>query len=399
MKRQRFSRSVISFLMFTALLLGMTGMTNAATSQTILYYEDFTSNVYDLSGWVPVDVQGYEGEWYCGGQSVNFSSSRADGLQTRLEQPNYIELPADANDLKLTFDMYHYLNNGKTDRLQVQIFTENGGTWSNLENALFYRDLTYCQNYTSTEGWYTHTISLDSYKGQKIQIGFLGISSATDGDPYHIFIDEVYITSEAAASTDANLSGITLSSGPLEQSFSPTTISYTASVPYSVSSITVTPTVNQSDATVKVNGVPVTSGTASGAINLNAGSNVITAVVTAQDGTTTRTYTVNVTRAAASTDAALSGLRLSSGTLSPRFVPGRTSYTASVANSVASITVRPTVNQRNATVTVNGVDVVSGRASGKINLNVGSNVITVVVTAQDGTTTRTYKITVMKTIK
>ena len=46
-----------------------------------------------------------------------------------------------------------------------------------------------------------------------------------------------------------------------------------------------------------MNGVAVTSGTASGSIALAVGANTITTIVTAQDGTTTHTYTITVTRA------------------------------------------------------------------------------------------------------
>ena len=49
---------------------------------------------------------------------------------------------------------------------------------------------------------------------------------------------------------------------------------------------------------VKVNGVTVASGSASGAITLSVGSNAITVVVTAADGTTTKTYSIAVTRTA-----------------------------------------------------------------------------------------------------
>ena len=93
-----------------------------------------------------------------------------------------------------------------------------------------------------------------------------------------------------------------------------------------------------------------------------------------------------------STDATLSGLTLtpSSIALSPSFSAATTAYTASVSNTVASLRVTPTVNQANATVTVNGTAVASGQQSGQIALSVGSNTITVVVTAQDGSTTRTY---------
>ena len=100
-------------------------------------------------------------------------------------------------------------------------------------------------------------------------------------------------------STDATLSALTLSSGALSPTFASGTIAYTQSVPNSVSSMTVTPTVNDANATVTVNGTAVATGVASGNINLNVGANTITTVVTAQDGSTTKTYTTTVTRAAA----------------------------------------------------------------------------------------------------
>jgi len=85
----------------------------------------------------------------------------------------------------------------------------------------------------------------------------------------------------------------------LTPSFAAATISYTISVPNATTSMTVTPTVTDATATVKVNTVTVASGSPSSAIALNVGSNVITTLVTAQDGTTTKTYTITVTRAAA----------------------------------------------------------------------------------------------------
>ncbi|UUZ51847.1 cadherin-like beta sandwich domain-containing protein [Massilia sp. B-10] len=122
-----------------------------------------------------------------------------------------------------------------------------------------------------------------------------------------------------SGSANANLSALSLSSGTLAPVFASGTTSYTASVGNATTSLTVTPTVADATASITVNGVAVTSGNASGAIALNVGSNTITTVVTAQDGTTTKTYTVTVTRAA-SANADLSALSLSSGTLSPVFV-------------------------------------------------------------------------------
>ena len=101
---------------------------------------------------------------------------------------------------------------------------------------------------------------------------------------------------------------------------------------------------------------------------------------------------------APSTDATLSGLVLSDGTgevaLTPAFDPATQSYTAMVGNSVASVAVTATVADDSATVTVNGVAVASGSPGDAIDLEVGENVITVVVTAEDGATTVTYTVTV-----
>jgi hypothetical protein len=199
----------------------------------------------------------------------------------------------------------------------------------------------------------------------------------------------------ASASSDATLFNLTITSGTLTPSFSANNTSYTDSVLNTVTSVTVTPTRNQANATIKVNGTTVTSGSPSGAIALVVGSNTITIVVTAQD-LTTKTYTIVVTRSAGSNDATLSNLTISSGTLTPTFASATTSYTDSVLNTVTSVTVTPTRNQANATITVNGTAVTSGSPSGAIALVVGSNTITVVVTAQDGTTTKTYTIVVTR---
>jgi hypothetical protein len=99
-------------------------------------------------------------------------------------------------------------------------------------------------------------------------------------------------------SANANLADLVLSNGTLDPAFSAGITAYTANVPFAVNSITVTPTVADGSASVTVNGNPVTSGSPSDPVALNQGSNIVTTVVTAQDGTTTKTYTVDVTRAA-----------------------------------------------------------------------------------------------------
>jgi uncharacterized repeat protein (TIGR01451 family) len=97
---------------------------------------------------------------------------------------------------------------------------------------------------------------------------------------------------------------------------------------------------------------------------------------------------------APSSNADLANLVLSAGTLAPAFASNTLSYSATVVSSSNTITVTPTVADASATATVNGVTVASGTASGPIALSPGSNPITVVVTAQDGVTTKTYVVNV-----
>jgi len=194
------------------------------------------------------------------------------------------------------------------------------------------------------------------------------------------------------ASSDATLSALTLSSGSLSPGFASGTLAYTASVANSVSSLIVTPTTNDANATATVNGAsPATP------VTLALGSNTVTVQVTAQetvqvsaqDGVTTQSYTVAVTRAASS-DATLSALALSQGSLSPSFTSGTLAYTASVAHSVSSLIVTPTTNDANATATVNGASPAT-----PVTLAVGGTTVTVQVTAQDGST-QSYTVAVTR---
>ena len=125
-------------------------------------------------------------------------------------------------------------------------------------------------------------------------------------------------------SNNANLSALGLSNGALSPSFNSSTISYTANVANAVSNITATPTKSDANATiqVRVNGgsyANVVSGSPSSSQSLNVGSNIIDVKVTAQDGTTIKTYTITVSRSAGtaqlSVTALLEGLYIGSNTM------------------------------------------------------------------------------------
>jgi exo-beta-1,3-glucanase (GH17 family) len=174
-------------------------------------------------------------------------------------------------------------------------------------------------------------------------------------------------------SSDAALSSLTVSAGTL--SFNPSILNYTVNVSHDVTEISVTGVANHRQATVEGN---VTGK------SLNVGNNEIKIKVTAENGTATQTCTVTVIRAGSS-DAALSGLTVSAGTLP--FNPSTLNYTVNVSHDVTEISVTGVANHRQATV--------EGNVTGK-SLNVGNSEIKIKVTAEDGTATQTYTVTVIR---
>ena len=252
---------------------------------------------------------------------------------------------------------------------------------------------------TANDGGATYVVKLggveDADGTVDLAVGANAITievTAVDGQTTRTY--RVTVTRAAAppSSNDATLSGLTLS-GVSIGTFASATTEYTANVANDVTATTVTPTVSDGGATyvVKLGGVEDADGT----VDLAVGANTITVEVTAEDGQTTGTYRVTVTRAAAppSDDATLSSLTLS-GVNFGTFASATTEYTASVANDVTETTVTATANDGGAAYVVKLGGVAD--ADGTVDLAVGANVITVEVTAEDGQTTRTYRVTVTR---
>ncbi|MGV3659986.1 MAG: choice-of-anchor D domain-containing protein [Prosthecobacter sp.] len=97
-------------------------------------------------------------------------------------------------------------------------------------------------------------------------------------------------------SGNATLAGLTLSHGSLSPDFNSATLSYTVTVDYFTSSLSLTPTAAEGAAVIMVNGSLVPSGQASGVLPLSQGANPLSVEVLAPDGITTRTYAVEVVR-------------------------------------------------------------------------------------------------------
>ena len=146
----------------------------------------------------------------------------------------------------------------------------------------------------------------------------LGVADDFDGQTRDAAPD---IGADEFASSNASLSALTLSAGALNPAFDANTLAYTLAVPNGTASTTVTATRADANATLQLqrNGGGFTalpSGTPSSAQAFKVGSNTLDVKVTAQDGTTVKTYTVAITRNTAFQDwAAANGVSSDPNTL------------------------------------------------------------------------------------
>lgn len=137
---------------------------------------------------------------------------------------------------------------------------------------------------------------------------------------------------DPADATNANLSNITLSTGTL--TFDAATTSYNVQLPEETTSVTPTATTAMED--VKVTGIET--------VDVSSGSGVSNIIVTALDGTTTKTYTINYTVGNTT------NLKDVNATLSYRVVDGRLSVYGSNNYSVYSLNGVKVAEVRNNTV-------------------------------------------------
>jgi hypothetical protein len=206
------------------------------------------------------------------------------------------------------------------------------------------------------------------------------------------------ITVSRGISNNNNLRSLTISPGTLSPSFTAGTTSYTVNLPSTlasnVTSVTVTPTLQDTTATMTVNGQAATSGQAKPTPLPAPGSSVFINVVVTAQNKTQKTYSVNVMRAALAANNNLSALTVTSGTLVPAFSANTTTYSVDVGSTVTSVTVTATLQASTASMTVNGQATPSGQGRSVPLNGAGSNtVINIVVTAQNGTQ-KTYSVTV-----
>lgn len=100
-----------------------------------------------------------------------------------------------------------------------------------------------------------------------------------------------------------------------------------------------------------------------------------------------------VTGRTPSTDATLSSLSLGAAALTPAFASGTTTYTAATTNATNVVNAVPSDAGATMELTLNGTQVANGAA---LTWTDGANTLLITVTAEDGTTTKEYKVTVTK---
>jgi LPXTG-motif cell wall-anchored protein len=189
-------------------------------------------------------------------------------------------------------------------------------------------------------------------------------------------------TAEGGFNTYLDLKTLTAAgadASALSPTFNTDTTEYNVTVPNATTSITLGATadsLNTTSAQTEIDGT--------GVKDLDVGKNEFSIELKAPGEAVVKTYTVTVTRI--STDATLSNLGVNPGTLSPAFASATTEYAVSVPNTTDSITLTAETTDTNATVTGDGVKT----------LNVGANTFKIKVTAEDGTTEKTYTVTVTR---
>lgn len=185
----------------------------------------------------------------------------------------------------------------------------------------------------------------------------------------------------APLSNNCDLKGITVTNATLSPAFSKNTTYYTCTVPYAVEKLNLDYFRDDQGQTVNI----------SGNGGFVVGENTVTLTVKAANGAA-KTYTIAVTRQQdpnykPGKDATLSALELEGATLSPAFNPKVTEYIAYVSHETKEVKLSGVANDEKALKV----------AGSEKNLTTdGVTDLTVICTAEDGTTTQTYTVHVYR---
>ncbi len=189
------------------------------------------------------------------------------------------------------------------------------------------------------------------------------------------YVSSAYLSTEQPEeSTDKTLSSLTIAGDyTLTPEFSSDVTEYTLNVPEDVTSLDIDATPTDDNAEVEITGNE----------QLLDGVNTIEITVTAEDGTA-RTYTISVTKGEFA-NIGLSELSVEGYTLTPEFTSDIHEYTLEINDlTVTSLNINAVADQDNATVEI----------VGNTGLQLGENIITILVKSEDDEEIATYQIIV-----
>ena len=192
-------------------------------------------------------------------------------------------------------------------------------------------------------------------------------------------VDSGNKTEDIKKSNDARLKTLTINNGKykLAPTFNPDNTEYVVVIPTGIDEINLSGTPNSNKAQI-LSGL--------GNIQLKENSQTVQVVVKAEDGTL-KTYTIKINKKpdidVLSTDATLKSLNLGGYAPNPAFKPNIFKYTVTVPYEVTNLNIEATPNYSGSLVTI----------SGNNNLKVGNNLVTIKVTAENGST-NTYLVAV-----
>lgn len=179
-------------------------------------------------------------------------------------------------------------------------------------------------------------------------------------------------------SSNANLQAFRLNYEGLTPKFDKEIYEYYLTIPDTINDLEVLTVAENPDATVEI----------TGNTNLKEGSNIINIQVISKDKTQKRLYSIQVTKTAnlelANTN--LEILAIEDVLLNPPFDINETNYKVEVSNNSTSINIFAVPENEQAIVEI----------SGKDNLKEGNNLVTVLVTAQNGFTKKKYQVEVYR---
>jgi len=316
------------------------------------------------------------------------SSTKSGNLYLMLQNNG----SASINSFKIGFDVEKYRSGKNPAGFTVQLYYSTDGTnWTNAGANL---KTDYPAGDTANTGFTSAPGATMSVTAQDLNVvvaaggnlylawNYSVTSGTTSSNAQALGIDNVSIQAAAASvADDATLSNLTTSVGVLNPVFSSSVLNYTVSLPFGTTATpTVVATTSNPQATAVVTpAADVTSATIA--------DRTTTVVVTSQDLSQTKTYTVvfNVPTAP-STDASLSSLTSSVSSLAPAFNTTVYYYTVLLPyGSTATPTVTATPTNAFAQVTI----VPAANVASTDSL-LRTTVVTVV--AEDGTTTLVYKV-------